>query len=122
MKNLKFLISICIILLGFTLNSQTNRNIGMSETADALAITAKGTDLLNSIFIGHKHSSIWFCFSNWKHCFRSRCLDAIVHKNVAIGFNAGTAMGGADGTTGQSNVFVEKMLEVQLERVVIMFL
>ena len=111
MKNLKFLISICIILLGFTLNSQTNRNIGMSETDDALAITAKGTDLQNSIIIGHATTATTgFASATGNTALGVGALDAIKKgdNNVAIGFNAGTAMGGADGTTGQSNVFVGK--------------
>ncbi len=51
MKNMKFIVTLCVILLGFTLNSQTNRNIGISETNDGLAITAN-TALEKSIIIG----------------------------------------------------------------------
>ena len=111
MKNLKFLILTSLILLGFSLNSQTNRNIGMSETADALAITAKGTDLTNSIFIGHATTATTgFESATGNTALGVGALDGIKKgdNNVAIGFNAGTAMGGADGTTGQSNVFVGK--------------
>ena len=111
MKNLKFLISMCVVLFGLTLNSQTNRNVGMSETADALAITAKGTDLQNSIFIGHATTATTgFASATGNTALGVGALDAIKKgdNNVAIGFNAGTAMGGADGTTGQSNVFVGK--------------
>ena len=87
MKNLKFLISICIILLGFTLNSQTNRNIGMSETADAFAITSKGTDLQNSIFIGHNSTATTgFASATGNTALGVGALDAIKKgdNNVAI--------------------------------------
>ena len=111
MKNLKFLILTCLILLGFSLNSQTNRNIGLSETADDLAITAKGTDLTNSIFIGHATTATTgFESATGNTALGVGALDGIKKgdNNVAIGFNAGGAMGGADATTGQSNVFVGK--------------
>ena len=111
MKNLKFLISMCVVLLGFTLNSQTNRNVGMSETDNEFAITAKGTDLQNSIFIGHTTTATTgFASATGNTALGVGALDNIKKgdNNVAIGFNAGTAMGGADDQTGQSNVFLGK--------------
>ena len=93
------------------MNSQTNRNIGMSETADDLAITAKGTDLNEFYFIGHASTATTgFESATGNTAFGVGALDGIKKgdNNVAIGFNAGGVMGGADATTGQSNVFVEK--------------
>jgi len=91
--------------------TSTNHNIVMSETADEWTITAQGTDLTNSIFIGHATTATTgFESATGNTAFGVGALDGIKKgdNNTAIGFNAGGAMGGADATTGQSNVFVGK--------------
>jgi hypothetical protein len=111
MKKINFLFTLCAIFLGFTINAQTNRNIGMSETNDGFQITAKGTDLTNSIFIGHASTAAsGFASATGNTAFGVGALDGIKKgdNNVAVGFNAGGVMGGADSTTGQSNVFIGK--------------
>ena len=80
-------------------------------TNDRYCHSKKGTDLTNSIFIGHNSTATTgFESATGNTALGVGALDGIKKgdNNVAIGFNAGGVMGGADATTGQSNVFVGK--------------
>ena len=99
MKKFNFLITLCVILIGFTLNSQTNRNVGVSETNDALAITAN-TQLTQSIIIGsstvHDDGATSAIMNTG---FGVTALDNLKRGdyNTAVGFNAGGGIAGANG-------------------------
>ena len=91
--------TLCVILIGFTLNSQTNRNVGVSETNDALAITAN-TELTQSIIIGsstvHNDGATSATMNTG---FGVTALDNLKRGdyNTAVGFNAGGGIAGANG-------------------------
>ena len=118
MKKINFLINLCVILLGFTLNSQTNRNIGISETNNALAITAE-TALEKSIIIGSNSvNSAGATAAIQNTGFGVGALDNLKQgdNNTAVGYNAGTAIGGAGGTpnTGQGNTLIGRASGYQI--------
>ncbi len=91
--------TICVILVAFTLNSQTNRNVGISETNDALAVTAN-TALTQSIIIGsarvHDDGATSAIMNTG---FGVTALDNLKRGdyNTAVGFNAGGSIAGANG-------------------------
>jgi hypothetical protein len=118
MKKINFLINLCVILLGFTLNSQTNRNIGISETNTALAITAE-TALEKSIIIGSNSVNAAGATAAIQNTgFGVGALDNLKQgdNNTAVGYNAGTAIGGAGGTpnTGQGNTLIGRASGYQI--------
>ena len=118
MKKINFLINLCVILLGFTLNSQTNRNIGISETNNALAITAE-TALEKSIIIGSNSVNAAGATAAIQNTgFGVGALDNLKQgdNNTAVGYNAGTAIGGAGGTpnTGQGNTLIGRASGYQI--------
>ena len=115
MKKINFLITFCVILVGFTLNSQTNRNIGISETNDALAITAN-TALEKSIIIGSASvNSAGATDAIQNTGFGVQALDNLKQgdNNTAVGYNAGTAIGGAGGS-GSGNTLIGRAAGYQI--------
>jgi hypothetical protein len=115
MKNMKFIVTLCVILLGFTLNSQTNRNIGISETNDGLAITAN-TALEKSIIIGSNTvNSAGATLAIQNTGFGVQALDNLKQgdNNTAVGYNAGTAIGGASGS-GSGNTLIGRAAGYQI--------
>ena len=115
MKKINFLINLCVILLGFTLNSQTNRNIGISETNNALAITAE-TALEKSIIIGSNSVNTAGATQAIQNTgFGVQALDNLKQgdNNTAVGYNAGTAIGGAGGS-GSGNTLIGRAAGYQI--------
>ena len=115
MKKINFLISFCVILVVFTLNSQTNRNIGISETNDALAITAN-TALEKSIIIGSNSVNTAGATQAIQNTgFGVQALDNLKQgdNNTAVGYNAGTAIGGAGGS-GSGNTLIGRAAGYQI--------
>jgi hypothetical protein len=106
------------MLVGLTLNAQTNRNIGISETNDALAITAN-TQLTKSIIIGaNSVHGDGATAATQNTGFGVGALDNLKQgdNNTAVGYNAGTAIGGAGGTpnTGQGNTLIGRASGYQI--------
>jgi len=115
MKKINYLITLCVLLIGFTLNSQTNRNVGISETADALAITAN-TALEKSIIIGSNSVNAAGATAAIQNTgFGVLALDNLKQgdNNTAVGYNAGGAIGGASGS-GSGNTLIGRASGYQI--------
>ena len=88
--------TICVILVGFTLNSQ---NLGISAETTSLDWT-QNAQLTNSIIIGHASvNSAGATAAIQNTGFGVNALKALKRgdKNTAVGFKAGNAISGANG-------------------------
>ena len=88
--------TICVILVGFTLNSQ---NVGISDKTTSLDWT-QNAQLTNSIIIGHASvNSAGATAAIQNTGFGVNALKALKRgdKNTAVGFKAGNAISGANG-------------------------
>ena len=115
MKKNYYLFTLCAILFGFTINAQTNRNIGISETNTALAITAN-TALEKSIIIGANTVNAAGATAAIQNTgFGVLALDNLKQgdNNTAVGYNAGTAIGGASGS-GSGNTLIGRASGYQI--------
>tara|TARA_Y100000385_G_scaffold252184_1_gene275471 strand:+ start:295 stop:1281 length:987 start_codon:yes stop_codon:yes gene_type:complete len=118
MKKFNYLFTLCAMLVGLTMNAQDNNNIGISETNDALAITAN-TALEKSIIIGANTVNAAGATAAIQNTgFGVGALDNLKQgdNNTAVGYNAGTAIGGAGGTpnTGQGNTLMGRASGYQI--------
>lgn len=88
--------TICVILVGFTLNSQ---NLGISDKTTSLNWT-QNSELTNSIIIGHANvNAVGATSAIQNTAFGVNALKALKRgdKNTAVGFKAGNAISGANG-------------------------
>ncbi|MAU64232.1 MAG: hypothetical protein CMC38_07850 [Flavobacteriaceae bacterium] len=115
MKKNYYLFTLCAILFGFTINAQTNRNIGISETTTGLAITAN-TQLVKSLIIGANTVNAAGATDAIQNTgFGVQALDNLKQgdNNTAFGYNAGTAIGGAAGS-GSGNTLIGRASGYQI--------
>ena len=108
MKKINFLMTICVILVGFTLNSQ---NVGTSDQTTTLSWT-QNAQLTNSIIIGSNTANASANGAIQNTGFGKNAMKSLKRgdKNTAIGFKAGNAIagaatqgvGGADSGTGNT--------------------
>ena len=109
MKKLTYLFTLCSILFGLTIGAQTNNNIGISETNDGLAMTAN-TALVQTLIIGSNSvNAAGATDAKQNTGFGVGALDNLKQGdfNTALGYNAGTAVGGAGGS-GLANTLIGK--------------
>ena len=115
MKKFNYLFTLCAMLVGLTLNAQTNRNIGISETNNALAITAN-TALEKSIIIGSNSVNAAGATAAIQNTgFGVGALDNLKQgdNNTAVGYNAGSGVGGASGS-GSGNTLIGRASGYQI--------
>ena len=109
MKKLTYLFTFCSILFGLTISAQTNNNIGISETDDGFVMTAN-TALVQTLIIGSNTvNSAGATDAKQNTGFGVGALDNLKQGdfNTALGYNAGTAVGGAGGS-GLANTLIGK--------------
>ena len=96
MKKINFLMTICVILFGFTLNSQ---NVAISAESGSFSFTTN-TELTNSIILGSAGvNSAGATSATQNTGLGLLALDNLKFgdKNTAIGYKAGSGIGGANG-------------------------
>ena len=96
MKKINFLMTICVILVGFTLNSQ---NVGISEESASWSLTTN-TNLDDTIILGADTFTAGATTTAKQNVgLGILTLDALKNgdNNTAVGFKAGTALAGAAG-------------------------